>query len=126
MSEAVALELRRLQAEQAELRQAVEHLTRRLLAADDRRLGAALVPLLADVFDGAEFGAADIAAAALNGRDSGAQALRELVAEFCTESGGVRALGRVLARLEGVSFDGCRLQCVGERRGVQRWRVRVS
>lgn len=126
MSDALALELRRQAGELAELREAFDHLARRLLAADDRRSGSALVPLLGEVFGGAEFTAADLAGKALNGRDTAAQALRELVAEHCTEAGGLRALGRFLARLEGVSFSGCRLQSVGMVRGVQRWRVRVS
>lgn len=123
---ALALELRRLRDEVAELRDEQAHLLRALLARQDRRTGAALVPLLAERFDGADFSAAEVAAAALNGRDTAAQALRELVADYASEAGGLRALGRLLARLEGCCFDGCRLTAAGPSRGVQRWRVRVS
>lgn len=126
MTDPLALEVRRLAAELAEQRQALDFALRRLLAADDRRTGAALVPLLAELFAGQAFTAAAVAARALNGRDSSSQALRELVADHCTAAGGLRALGRFLARLEGVCFDGCRLALDGEARGVQRWRVRVS
>lgn len=123
MTDAVALELRRLVAEVAELRADQAHLLRRLLDKDDRRTGCVLVPLLSEVFDAEPFTAAEVAARTLNGRDAAAQALREVVAEYCTEEGGLRALGRFLARLEGISFAGLRLVRAGAVRGVQRWRV---
>lgn len=126
MSEALALELRRLRDEVAELRAEQAHLLRALLSRQDRRTGSALVSVLREMFGAEGFTCADVAAQALNGRDSGSQALRELVADYCTAEGGLRALGRFLARLEGVSFEGHRLVSAGEARGVQRWRVRVS
>lgn len=125
MTDPALLELRRLAAEVAELRETQEHLMRALLSRQDRRVGSAVVPLLAEVFEGQTFCAADLAAASLNRRDSVGEALRELVAEYCTAEGGLRALGRLLMRLEGCSFGGCRLQAAGALRGALRWRVRV-
>ncbi len=126
MDAALALEVRRLRDEVAELRDEQAHLLRALLARQDRRVGAAMVPLLAERFEGRDFSAAELVGAVLNDRDAAAQALRELVADYASEDGGLRALGRLLARLEGVSFDKCRLAAAGQSRGVQRWRVRVS
>lgn len=126
MTDALALELRRLAAEVAELRAEQAHLLRALLSRQDRRAGAAIVPLLAEMFSAEPFTCAEVAARALNGRDTASQALRELVADYCTAEGGLRALGRFLARLEGISFEGSRLVSAGAARGVQRWRVQVS
>jgi hypothetical protein len=126
VTDPLALEVRRQAAELAEMREALDFALRRLLEADDRRTGSALVPLLGDLFAGRAFTAADVAAQALNGRDAASQAVRALVADYCTERGGVRALGRFLARLEGRSFAGARLVLDGDARGGQRWRVRVS
>lgn len=126
---ALALELRRLSAaveaqadELAELREDHAHLQRALLSRQDRRTGAALVPLLADMLPGT-FTAADAAALALNDRTAEGQAVRELMAEYITDDGGLRAFGRLLARLEGCEFNGARLVSAGASRGVSRWRV---
>jgi hypothetical protein len=126
MSDMLVLEVRRLAALVAELLDEQQHVHRRLLEREDRRTGAALVPLLAEAFGTGDFTAAAVAAHALNARDAAGQALRELVGEYATERGGVRAFGRLLVRLEGVTFDGHRLVSMGQVRGVARWRVRVS
>jgi hypothetical protein len=78
------------------------------------------------LFDGQPFTAAQLAAEALNGAGPEWAAVRELVAEHITDAGGVRALGRFLARVSGCEFGGARLVLDGEQRGVQRWRVKVS
>lgn len=122
----VVLELRRVREELHDLAESNENLQRRLLAAEDRRTGAALVPLLSELFEGTAFTAAEVAAAALNDRTAQGQALRELIAASCTDTGGLRALGRLLARLEGCSFGGCSLRHAGAARNAQRWTVRVS
>jgi hypothetical protein len=119
----LVLEVRQLRAELAEQRAELAFLLRAVLSRQDRRAGSALVPLLAEAFNGECFTAAEIATSALNGRDAASQALRELVADYCTAEGGLRALGRLLARLEGCSFDGGRLVSGGERRGVASWRI---
>lgn len=119
----VLLELRLLRNEVAELRAEQGHLMRRLLPRDDRRTGCVLLSLVFEVFENHVFTAAELATRTLNGRDTSAQALRELVAEQCTEQGGLRALGKLLGRLEGVSFDGLRLVRAGAVRGVVRWRI---
>lgn len=121
---ALAVELRALREEIAALRESHAELVLRLLSADDRRLGGVLVPLLADLCGGEAFTAASLAASALNGRGPEWQAVRELVAPFVTGTGGVRSLGRLLVRLAGVEFNGCRLVAAGVERGAQRWRVR--
>lgn len=124
---ATDLELRRLAAEQAELREAVEHLTRRLLAAEDRRTGVVLLPLLAELVGGETFTAASAAARALNDRTAIGQAVRELLADVGMGAGGLRSLGRLLLRLDGAALGGVRLVPAGERREGLAWRlVQVS
>lgn len=123
---ALVAELRALRAEMAELREAHDAMARELMAPSDRRLGAALVPLLAEMLGAEEFTAADLAAHALNARTPEAAALRDLIKPMVTETGGVRSLGRALARLANREFCGARLTLAAERRGVQWWRVRVS
>jgi hypothetical protein len=125
MADAALLELRRLVAAVAELRDEQAHLLRALLARDDRRTGAALLPLIAELLDGRAFTAAELLTAALDDRTPAGRALCELVAEFVTDTGGMRALGRLLARLEGVPLAGCRLVSAGAAGGVCRWRVKV-
>ena len=126
MTDAALLELRALRAEIAALRESHDEMARRLLSQSDRRLGAVLVPLLGGLLEGHGFTAADLAGAALNSAGCEWQAVRELAAEYITEAGAVRSLGRLLARLAGAEFNGARLVLDGEARGVQRWRVRVS
>lgn len=126
MDAALALELRRLAAEIAALHESHDALARALLGRSDRRSGAVLVPLLGALFDGQAFTPADIAARALNDRTAEGQALRELVAEHSTDSGGLRTLGRLLSRLDGVEFDGARLLPAGRGQAGKRWRVSFS
>lgn len=125
MTDAALVELRLVRQELAAVRESHDYLLRRLLDRDDRRTGAALLPLLAELMDGA-IDVAGVATVALNDRSAAGQALRELVAEHVTDEGGLRAFGRMLARLEGVSLGGYRLVRDGAARGVVRWRVRVS
>lgn len=122
----LVLEMRRLAAIVAELAESYQHLQRQLLSRDDRRVGSVLLPLLAEVFDDDAFTAAELQQRALNDRTDGGQALRELIGEHTTDVSGLRAFGRLLGRLEGATFDGCRLVAAGEQRGVLRWRVQVS
>lgn len=121
---ALLLELRRLAAEVVELREAQDAALRAMLSRTDRRTGAALVPLLAEVFEDEPFTAADVAAETLNRRDAVGAALRELVADQITDTGGMRSFGRLLARLVAAEFDGHRLVVDGDRRDPPRYRVR--
>lgn len=123
MSDALILEIRRLRAELAELREDHQHLLRALLTARDKRNGVALLPLISDVLGDRAFTAADVVAAALNTRTAEGQALLELVREFVTDVSGLRAFGKLLARIEGVPLAGCRLIGGGEGRDGRRWRV---
>jgi hypothetical protein len=121
------LEVRRLRADLDELRGDQRHLMRMLLAKEDRRAGAAMLPLLGDRMSEAGFAASDAWAQTLNDRSAEGQALRELIAEYFTEDGGLKAFGRFLARIEGVPLAGRRLELVDSPRGINRWRVvRVS
>lgn len=122
------LELRRLAEQVQELRESHDALLRQLAKPADRRTGAALLPLVADVVGlGAVFDAASLAARALNDRTPDGAALRELIGEYATESGGLRAFGRLLDRLDGVPLAAYRLAPAGEGRDGRRWRVlRVS
>jgi hypothetical protein len=116
--------LRRLCASQDELREDLEHLTRRLLERDDRDIGAQLVPLLGAALDSEPFTAAGASAWAMNHEHSlTGQALEKKIGEYLIGGGGMRSFGRLLARLEGVTFKGGRLVSAGKTGGVERWRV---
>lgn len=115
----ILAELRAVRAEQEEQREALDDLARRLLTPDDRRIGMVLVRILFKLFQGEEFNTADVAEKALY-EDAAGQALLELIGDRLAE---MRALGWLLARLEGVRFKGYRLTAAGEVRGVRLWRV---
>lgn len=120
---AQSLQLAALKSEVEELREAQEHVARRILAADDRRTGSVLVPLLSYHSSTKPFTAAEISATALNDQTLRGQALCEMIKEWLTEEGDLRAFGQLLARLEGVWFRGRRLVSDGQAHGVARWRV---
>jgi len=119
----IALELRRLAAVIAALGEDVRHLERRPLAADDRRIVTVLLPLAAELIGEEWFTVPLLLQSALEDRTSLGQALREVLNDY----GSIRAVGRLLARLDGVTLGGCRLTPAGERRDGRAWRVvRVS
>jgi len=109
--------IERGQQEQGEV---LDDLTRRLLTPDDRRIGMILVRMLGNLFGTEQFATAEVAARALH-RDTIGQALFELIGDRLEEK--ARALGWLLARLEGVRFKGYRLVAAGEDRGVRLWWV---
>lgn len=123
MNDPLILEIRRLRAELAELREDQQFLMRALLAASDKRNALRFLPLIADVLGDRAFTAPELLAAALNDRTAAGQALREVIGEFVTDDGGLRAFGRLLARIEGVPLGGCRLISAGDGRDGRRWRV---
>ncbi|RIK69798.1 MAG: hypothetical protein DCC67_21070 [Planctomycetota bacterium] len=123
MNDPLILEIRRLRAELAELREDQQFLMRALLQPADKRNAVALLPLIADVLGDRAFTAADVVAAALNTRTPDGQALLELVRERATDDGGLRAFGKMLARIEGMPLAGCRLISAGDGRDGRRWRV---
>ena len=117
------LELRRLSAEVAALREDQQHLMRSLLARDDRRAGQVLLPLVAELVGSGTFTAASLLAGALKDQTPAGQAARDVLADLVTDTGGLRAFGRLLSRLEGAPLAGCRLQAAGETSEGRRWRV---
>lgn len=124
---ALILEIKALRAEVQALREDQRFLMRALLTASDKRNALRFLPLIADVIEDRPFTAPQVLAAALNDRTPSGQALREVIAEFATSDGGLRAFGRLLKRIEGVPLAGCRLIGDGEGRDGRRWRVvRVS
>ncbi len=124
MTDPLALELRRLQAEQADTRALVEHLLRRQLTRETRRAGRVLLPLVAQVVGvGKTFSAPALMAAALNARTPAGDALREMLADYVGEASGMRGLGWELAELQGVPLAGYRLEPAGEAREGNLWRV---
>lgn len=125
--DALVIELRLLRAAVADLQLSHDHLLRQHLARADRRTGAALLPLAADLAGGREITAPELAAWALNDRTPSGRALCGLVEAYITDEGGLRALGRFLARIEGAPLGGHRLERAGPSRDGLRWRVvRVS
>ena len=119
----VLLELRCLRAEVAALREDQQHLMRSLLARDDRRVGQVLLPLVAGLVGSGMFTAASLLAGALKDQTPAGQATRDVLADLATDTGGLRAFGRLLSRLEGAPLAGCRLQAAGEASDGRRWRV---
>lgn len=117
---ALLLELRRLAMLVEGLADDVRHIERRRLAADDRRMGAALVQASARLTAvGEVFSVPMLAGRLLNDDTPAAAALLAY--------GSVRALGRLAQRVDGVEFAGLRLVGCGERRDGRTYRVaRVS
>lgn len=128
MTTGTDLELRRLAVLVAELVEENRTLQRRLLTADDRRIGTVLLPLLHELVDGQTFTGAAVATLVLNELSPTGQAVREVLQELGVwGDGGVRSLGRLLRRLDGVPLAGLRLVPAGERREGLAWRlVQVS
>ena len=119
----VLLELRRLRVEVAELRDEHRHLMRALLTREDRRSGVVLLPMVAELVGSGMFTAASLLAGALKDQTPAGQATRDVLADLATDTGGLRAFGRLLSRLEGAPLAGCRLQAAGEASDGRRWRV---
>lgn len=123
---AVLAELRGLRAAVEDLREEQRYLVRRLLAADDRRRMALLLPLVYALLGENVWTSAELWAAALADDDSAK--LTELLASWRTDSGGLRQFGGMLERCEGATFNGLRLVPVRSRdRDGALWRLeRVS
>ncbi|WP_298829370.1 hypothetical protein [uncultured Piscinibacter sp.] len=91
----------------------VRHMMRRLLAVDDRRVLAKLLPLVHQLLGEAAWTAADLSAAAMVGRGHVADDLVALVGEYTSERGGLRQFGNLLERCEGCVIGGIRLVRIG-------------
>jgi len=117
---ALALELRLLREQVADLVDDQQRAMRRALAADDRKLGAVIVPLAGEVIGGDRFEPSALVAAAAARRDAVGQALIEAVHEgdLVDDDGRHRRLGRLFERVAGVAFDGYRV--IRDGRG---WRI---
>ena len=115
----VVLELRALRLAVAELVADQQHVERRRLAADDRRIGIALLPLAAALVEDARFTGEALFEIALDDRTPVGQAVREILRDY----GSLRALGKLLVRLEGIALAGCRLVAAGSHRGDRAWRI---
>lgn len=111
MTDAALLELRRLAAAVEALADDVRHVERRQLRADDRRVGAVLVPLAYELTRGARTTVPMLFERAYNDRTPAARALVEVLADY----GSVKAAGKLCARLAGVVLGGHRLVRVGTR-----------
>jgi hypothetical protein len=113
MTDPVTLALCRLGALVADLVEDQQHVERRQLAADDRRVGRVLVPLAFALASGRPFTVHGLVERAYsdNGQSPTSQALVEAVAEY----GSLRQVGKLFARLAGVVLGGCRLVRVGKR-----------
>ena len=120
MTDAHTLEMRRIAAELAELRDDHRELQRQLLAKSDRRTGMRLAPAIARIV-GADrpFTVADLAALVLNAGTPAAGVVLDALADHADDDGGFRGFGRLLQRLQGVPLAGWRIQ----RASGERWRV---
>jgi hypothetical protein len=106
------------------LREDLQHLARRILAADDRAELARMLPAVETQLGGQVWTAAELFAAALA---PDAQALQQSVAYYASETGGLRSLGHMLDRCTGAVSNGLRLVRVGGGRdGVAYMVTRVS
>jgi hypothetical protein len=124
---AMLLEVRQLHAKVADLVDEQRHLLRALLAGPDRRAGVVLLPLVAELVGDGAFTATSLLRGAMNDRTPTGQAARDVLGDLTTEAGGLRAFGRLLARLQGVPLAGYRLVPDGEASEGRRWRMqRVS
>lgn len=88
----------------------LEFVTRKLLARDDQRVLAEMLPLVHALVKDAIWDAAFLAEAA---RSTGSAELVALIAEYETEQGGLRSFGGMLARAAGCSVGGLRLVQLG-------------
>jgi hypothetical protein len=115
--------VRKLASLVAELVEDQQHVERRRLAADDRRVGVVLLPLIDEVVLDRRFTGPLLYQAALGTRTAAGQALAAVLADY----GSMRAVGKLLARLSGITFDGCRLAPAGRIGDDRAWVVdRVS
>ncbi|MES3013216.1 MAG: hypothetical protein V4750_05725 [Pseudomonadota bacterium] len=94
------VELRRLRQDLADAVDDVRQAARLQLAPTDRRELARLLPLVAAAHGDGAWSAATLWADALN--EPAAVALREMLAEWVTPGGGLRAFGRFLERCRGI------------------------
>lgn len=110
MTDDLATELRHL-------REAIEHMERRALAADDRADLRRLVPAAHALMGNASFTADDLRARVESSSPSpAAVAVAAVLAEHASENGGLRLFGRLLTRLVGAPTQGLRLVRVGTAR----------
>ncbi|MBN8510129.1 MAG: hypothetical protein J0L57_16150 [Burkholderiales bacterium] len=120
----VALELRSMRVELAELREDLATLLRRQLKREDRRIALALWPWAGEIVCGEKFIATSLSELALGDRSAYGEAARELIAEANGDGTDLRPFGEFLARMEGVPLAGWRLVDAGDVHGVRRWRLR--
>jgi len=123
---AILDELRALRADVAAMRRelaALRPARRPRLVVRDREALEVLLPAIAQAAGAAAWTCGDVAELALlPGRDALAHALAPHVAR----RGGLRALGRLLARASGVDVAGLRVEAIGRASGAVVWRVEQS
>ena len=95
-----ATEAAAIRADVVALREDLQHLTRRLLARQDRDDLAAMLPAVHSLL-----GVATWTVQALNACASPASPLRDLLKAYASEPGGLRAFGHFLARTEGIACE---------------------
>lgn len=119
----VVNEMRRRREVEAEFRDDQRWLMQMLLSPEDRRFGRVLLPLAAELVGSNRFTAASLLATSINNRTALGEAARDKLDEMATATGGLRAFGKLLSRLEGVPLNGCRLVSAGECSEGLRWRL---
>ena len=117
------LELRRMRAEMEALIFEQRCLVRSLLNREDRRIGRDLFPRVAGLVGPGTFTGPSLLAGSLNDRTPAGPAARDWLADLVADTGGLRAFGWLLARLENVVLSGYRLQDAGETGEGRRWRL---
>lgn len=117
--------LEALRTELASLREEIEHLARATLSPSDRLEMKVLLPAVHSLMGATLWTVSELVSAAHAG--SAPAGLAQVINAHASAEGGLRSLGRMLARVDGATSGGYRLHKVGsERQGCLYTVVRVS
>lgn len=115
--------LAELRAEVAELREDQQFALRRLLSAEDRRCAGVLLPAAYALLGDSHWTLVELSVAAFSGAVQRA-ALADLFSEYASATSGLRPLGKLLDRCDGVVSEGLRLTSTGSEREGRLYVVR--
>ncbi|MFM2058877.1 MAG: hypothetical protein RLY71_3262 [Pseudomonadota bacterium] len=119
----LALEVRSLARAVADLQAEQAFLLQRLVRAEDRANGGRLLSLAYLLVGQNLFTLAGLHARATQGSSLQARAVAQCLADLSTQTGGLRNVGRLLQRIEGVPLEGVRLVGGTGTREGRRWHI---